>query len=76
MWSGGYGNNDVIITLSSNHSGGVNVAFADASCRFLSETTNSGNINIAVWDAKTGISPYGVIGAISTINGGESVSAP
>jgi prepilin-type processing-associated H-X9-DG protein len=75
LWSGGYAN-DIISTLSSKHTGGANVTFVDGSCRFLSNTTNCGNMNVAAWDWKTGESPYGIIGAISTINAGESSSAP
>ncbi|MDR1142388.1 MAG: DUF1559 domain-containing protein [Planctomycetaceae bacterium] len=75
LWSGGYAN-DCIITLSSHHTGGVNVTLADASCRFLSNTIHHDGLSVAAWGAKTGNSPYGIIGALSTINGGENISVP
>ena len=72
-------------TAASMHSGGVNVLKADGSVQFISETIDCGNLGYvhATADAGTsaeigpepfGISPYGVWGALGTINGGESVS--
>ncbi len=57
---------------SSNHPGGVNVAMADASVRFISETINSGNTAAA--PTISGASRYGVWGALGTRDGGEPVS--
>ena len=70
------------MTASSYHPGGVNVGFADGSVRFLKDS-------VASWPAppasmvpvgRTGytITPniqYGVYQALSTINGGEVISA-
>ncbi|MDO5565672.1 MAG: DUF1559 domain-containing protein, partial [Planctomycetia bacterium] len=62
-------------TASSNHSGGVNTLRADGSVFFVSETINTGDINYD--DGNTdpfGVSPFGIWGALGSINGGESVS--
>ena len=71
---------DIIATLSSAHAGGVNVALADGSARFISETISNGNINFESWNApgnsRTSPSEFGVIGALGTANGGESVAMP
>ncbi|MGL4944285.1 MAG: DUF1559 domain-containing protein [Thermoguttaceae bacterium] len=57
---------------SSYHSGGVNVAIGDGSVRFISETIACGS-NTAT-PVSSGISPYGVWGALGSINGGEASS--
>ncbi|MDD3587428.1 MAG: DUF1559 domain-containing protein [Thermoguttaceae bacterium] len=73
-------------TATSNHSGGVNTLKADGSVQFISETINCGNqgyvhISAAVGTSSGplapepfGESPYGIWGALGSINGGESVS--
>lgn len=61
-------------SATSFHPGGVNVAMADGSTRFVSETVNAGDPNAN--EVKSGISPYGVWGALGSIQGGESVSPP
>jgi prepilin-type N-terminal cleavage/methylation domain-containing protein len=69
---------DSIITLSSAHTGGVNVAMADCGARFLSDTVNTAGLTQNIWDQAIVRmpSPYGVLGALSTANGGESVALP
>jgi prepilin-type processing-associated H-X9-DG protein len=80
-------NSWMTICLSSNHSGGANVSFADVSVHFISDTINnssysgSGDIRAChtihggTTDATSptcGESPYGVIGALSTVASKES----
>jgi prepilin-type N-terminal cleavage/methylation domain-containing protein len=62
---------------TSNHSGGVNVANVDGSVRFISETINaltSGITASAARPKQTGVSDFGVWGALGTRAGGESVA--
>ncbi|TWT39187.1 DUF1559 family PulG-like putative transporter [Blastopirellula retiformator] len=61
-----------IWTPSSFHTGGVNVGFADGSVHFISETIDAGNPTAT--EAASGPSPYGVWGALGSINGGETQS--
>ena len=77
-----------LISASSNHTGGVNVAYVDGSVRFISETISSGDPNfepgkpasVTGWNGNwweyRGKSTYGVWGALGTIRGGESVAVP
>jgi len=75
-----------IITASSYHTGGVNVARVDGSVTFVSETINTANLDKTPKDAPwsfageahhwKGPSIWGVWGALGTRNGGESVAFP
>ena len=61
-----------IYAPTSEHPGGVVAGLGDGSVRFISETINSGDpVNPPV---TSGASPYGVWGAIGTLDGGETVS--
>ncbi len=65
-------NRDIgIFTPTSNHKGGVVMALADGSVRFISETIDVGTDEAGV---KSGPSGYGVWGAMGSANGGESDS--
>jgi len=62
----------------SYHPGGVNAAMADGSVRFVSETISTGDLSQpepATWGnpLRPSQSPYGVWGALGSIDGGESV---
>ncbi len=57
---------------TSYHSGGVNVLRVDGSVTFVSDTVNTGDLSAA--QVTTGRSPYGVWGAMGSINGGETAS--
>ncbi len=61
-----------IVPPSSRHPGGINAALADGSVRFVSETIDAGDPTAA--ETTDGPSPYGVWGALGTIQGEELVS--
>jgi hypothetical protein len=46
--------------------------FGDGSVRFIVESIDAGNSGLP--EALSGLSPYGVWGALATINGGEVAS--
>ncbi len=62
-----------ILTASSNHTGGVQVAFFDGSVRFISDAIDTGNT--ASPPVISGRSPYGVWGALGSPDGGETASS-
>ncbi len=62
-----------LYSATSNHGGGVNVLFADASVHFIPESIYTGDLSHST-EPVIGESPYGVWGAMGTINGGESIS--
>lgn len=62
-----------LASAASNHSGGVNAVLADGSIRFISETIHCGTLD-RTGEVETGQSPYGVWGALGSINGGETTS--
>jgi len=66
-----------ILSAGSNHTGGVNVGLGDGSIRFISNTISSGNPDATPPTNSdfSGRSPYGVWGALGSINGGESDNA-
>ena len=77
----GYG----ICSAQSNHSGGVNAAMVDGSVRFVSDTIDCGDMDADVNGSTystatashgkefTGKSPFGVWGAMGSIDGGETI---
>ncbi|MDO4586365.1 MAG: DUF1559 domain-containing protein [Planctomycetia bacterium] len=73
------------MSASSNHSGGVNGLRGDGSVSFYSDTIDAGDQNYDVMAGgttdypsnnqdPTGRSPFGVWGALGSIDGGESVA--
>lgn len=60
-----------IWTPTSEHFGGVQLAFGDGSIRFLSEAIDSGNLAAVAPDLNALESPYGVWGALGTKNAGD-----
>ena len=79
----GYG----ICSAQSNHSGGVNAAMVDGSVRFISDTIDCGDMDADPQNTSAystiqashgkefaGKSPYGVWGALGSIEGGETTS--
>ena len=67
-----------INSASSNHTGGVNVGMADGAVRFVSDSIDSGNQQYGSlstdFEPMSGASPFGIWGAMGSINGGESRS--
>ncbi|UUO06521.1 DUF1559 domain-containing protein [Blastopirellula sp. J2-11] len=69
---------DGLYTVSSYHSGGVQVLLADAAVRFIAETIDAGDLTQPTLTpqqmTEPGVaSPYGVWGALGTIDGGETI---
>jgi len=63
-------------SASSYHTGGVNVSIGDGSVQFVSDSVSwsTGTMSNDVACVTSGQSPFGVWGAMGSINGGESAS--
>jgi len=67
----------VLIAPTSNHTGGVNTVRFDGSASFVSDTINAVTPGrSSSFAVSEGTSPYGVWGALGSINGGETVASP
>ncbi len=63
-------------TASSYHSGGINVALGDASVRFVPDSVDCGDQTYFTNGDPVGQSPFGVWGAMGSVNGSETVTMP
>ncbi|MDR1492823.1 MAG: DUF1559 domain-containing protein [Planctomycetaceae bacterium] len=78
------GSNGLLLSATSYHTGGVNVVRGDGSVSFISDTINnlSSGYTAATADVagapskRRGASPFGIWGALGSINGGESNTQP
>ena len=79
--------NTAMMSASSYHTGGVNVVMVDGSVNFFTESIDAGDPTRTVQDMPqynpgtnlqdySGPSPYGLWGALSTANGGETINIP
>ncbi len=82
---GNNGENWALVTASSYHPGGVNVAMVDGSVRFVSETVDAGDPTLNERDVAMdpsrpqdyqGPSLRGIWGAMATSSGNETVALP
>jgi type II secretory pathway pseudopilin PulG len=62
----------VLMSATSNHTGGVNASMSDGSVHFISNTIDYGNNAARVDGVKVGPSSFGVWGAMGSADGGES----
>ena len=67
-----WGDSGGLISASSYHPGGVHVAMADASTRFIVDSIDCGTLTTAEVTSLNGRSPYGVWGALGTRVGRET----
>lgn len=66
-----------VFSASSNHTGGINALYGDGSVSFIGDTVSNRTSGISdsqynVSGVTSGKSPFGVWGAVGSVNGGES----
>ena len=66
----------MLISASSLHPGGVVCGIADGTARFISETIDAALTAADDRCVEAGPSPFGIWGALGSIEGGESVALP
>lgn len=69
--SGNTHDRDGIFSMTSHHTGGVQVLLGDGSCRFISENIDTGDLSQS--PVSSGASPYGIWGALGSVQGGEVI---
>lgn len=76
--AGSWGDQDgMVLPPTSRHPGGVQVALADASVRFVTDSVNTGNLTApSPLGNNSGPSPYGIWGALGSKSGGETFELP
>lgn len=74
--SGLTGEGYCLMSATSYHPGGVNVALLDGSVRFVMDGIDCGPMTTVLTATNSGASPYRVWGALGSINGGENVETP
>jgi len=62
---------DGVFTMTSHHTGGVQVLMGDGAVRFISENIDTGNLTAGPVTA--GRSPYGIWGALGSVSGSEPI---
>jgi len=70
--NGGGDENDGVFDPTSHHTGGVQVLMGDGAVRFISDNVNAGDATQP--PPTSGVSPYGIWGALGSIGGSEAVS--
>jgi prepilin-type N-terminal cleavage/methylation domain-containing protein len=68
--SNGFG----LVPPTSYHTGGVNAALTDASVRFISQTIECGDQTSTTQVKRSGVSRFGVWGALGSRDGGEATT--
>jgi prepilin-type N-terminal cleavage/methylation domain-containing protein len=63
-----------VFSATSNHVNGVNGAYVDGSVHFITDNVDYGNLSLP--QVNSGISPYGIWGALGTPQGGEAKPTP